>query len=87
MKRVGVREFRDRATHYLAGGEVLAVERHGRPIGFFIPAQASAEEDLQGALERLQHAVDRALATSGMDEEELSRALDVSRPYTDAPGD
>ena len=37
MKHVGIREFRDRASHYLASREVLTVERHGRPIGFYIP--------------------------------------------------
>lgn len=37
MKRVGIREFRDHATRYLAGDEVLAIERHGQPVGFYIP--------------------------------------------------
>lgn len=86
MKRVGVREFRDHATRYLAGGDVLAVERHGRPIGFYIPAQPSADEDVQQALQRLQRAVNGVLARSGMTEEEFSRALDVSRSSPDAPG-
>jgi antitoxin (DNA-binding transcriptional repressor) of toxin-antitoxin stability system len=75
MKRVGVREFRDHATRYLSQGEVLAVERHGRPIGFFIPAQASAEDDVRQAMERLQRAVERVLERSGMSEDELSEAL------------
>jgi hypothetical protein len=35
---VGVREFRNQATQYLAGDEVLAIERHGQPIGFYISA-------------------------------------------------
>ena len=30
MKNVGVREFRDHATKYLAGPETVAVNRHGR---------------------------------------------------------
>jgi antitoxin (DNA-binding transcriptional repressor) of toxin-antitoxin stability system len=60
MKRVGVREFRDHATRYLSQGEVLAVERHGRPIGCFIPARASAEEDVRQALERLHWVVEQS---------------------------
>ncbi len=41
MKQVGIREFRDHATKYLAGDEVLAIERHGQPIGFYIPTGES----------------------------------------------
>jgi hypothetical protein len=79
MKRVGVREFRDHATHYLASGEVLAVERHGKPIGFFIPVPAASAEEARLALERLSRAVAQALAASDLDEDELSRALDLRR--------
>ena len=43
MRHVGVREFRDHATWYLAGDEVLVVERNGRPIGVYIPAGARCQ--------------------------------------------
>ena len=53
MKRVGIREFRDRASQYLASNEVLTVERHGRPIGFYIPvAPGSAESPWRQAAPR-----------------------------------
>lgn len=52
MKRVGVREFRDHATQYLSGQEVVAVERHGQPIGFYIPTGKSQRESFEEALER-----------------------------------
>lgn len=88
MKRVGVREFRDRATHYLAGEEALEIERHGKPIGYYVPIRKRDEEELRAALERFQSAVDRVLAESGMTEEELSAALDLNRPFNDvAEGD
>ena len=50
MKRVGVREFRDHATHYLSGDEVLVIERHGAPIGFYIPTGAGRRESFAQAL-------------------------------------
>jgi antitoxin (DNA-binding transcriptional repressor) of toxin-antitoxin stability system len=87
MKRVGVREFRDHATHYLSQGEIFAVERHGRPIGFFIPVRVSAEDDVRQALERLHRVVEQVLEHSGMTEDELSQALDLNQPAPDAPGD
>ncbi len=37
MKNVGVREFRDHATTYLSGREPIAINKHGRVIGFFAP--------------------------------------------------
>jgi hypothetical protein len=44
MKNVGVREFRDHATKYLAGPETVAVNRHGRVIGFYIPLKRDEDE-------------------------------------------
>ena len=85
MKRVGVREFRDHATRYLAGDEVLAIERHGRPIGFFIPTEAGRRESLAQALDRLGQTVTRILAETGMTEDELSRLFDLNEPVPDRP--
>ncbi len=80
MKHVGVREFRDRATQYLSGDEVLAVERHGEPIGFYIPTRPSKKESLTQALERLEEAVQHVLERTGMSEDELSDLFDLKKP-------
>ena len=37
MRSVGVREFRDHATKLIGAGETLVIERHGEPVGFFVP--------------------------------------------------
>lgn len=86
MKRVGIREFRDHATRYLAGDEVLAVERHGRPVGFYIPTGASRQEQLTQALQRLEHSVRQVLTETGLSEAELSRLYDLSEPAPDHVG-
>ena len=65
MKRIGVLDFRDHATQYLAGDEVFAVERHGEPIGFYIPTGQSSKESFENALARLEHGVRRTLAETG----------------------
>ncbi|MBI4495214.1 MAG: hypothetical protein HY690_20760 [Chloroflexi bacterium] len=80
MKRVGVREFRDHATQYLGGDEVLAVERHGQTIGFYIPTGASRQESFVQALERLEQTAQRVLTEAGLSEEELSRLYDLKQP-------
>lgn len=80
MKKVGVREFRDHATTYLAGDEVLAIERHGDPIGFYIPARAPRPAAAPDAFDRLERAVDRVLTETGFSEAELLRFFDLSQP-------
>lgn len=83
MKHVGVREFRDHATQYLAGDEALAVERHGEPIGFYIPTKGNRRESFEQALEQLEQTVQRMVAETGLSEEELSRLFDVKQPLPD----
>lgn len=80
MKRIGVREFRDHATQYLGGDEVLAVERHGQPIGFYIPTGASKQKSFAQAMEQLEQTVRRMVEGTGLSEEELSRLFDLNQP-------
>lgn len=91
MRRVGVREFRDRATGYLKEAEPIAVERHGRLIGFYIPVEPKRTEqgraELKEALERLEASVARALEESGMTEDELAEYFDLSRPPPESPAE
>ncbi|HET8628108.1 MAG TPA: hypothetical protein VFL91_11840 [Thermomicrobiales bacterium] len=85
MKRVDADEFRGRTSRHLASGEAIAIERHGTLIGYSIPIRKVDEEAARRALARLREAVDRALAESGMTEDELSAALDLNRPFDDVP--
>ena len=78
MKSVGIREFRDKASQYLSSSEVVAVKRHGKLVGFYIPVTQSEEIEIEQALQRLNQTVEKAIAESGMDEAALARALDLS---------
>ena len=79
MKTVGVREFRDHATSYLAGSEPVAVSNRGTVIGFYIPLHADRQE-AQRALERLGARVQQILADTGMSEEELAELFHLRAP-------
>ena len=79
MKSVGIREFRDKASQYLSSREVIAVKRHGKLVGFYIPVTQSEEIEIEQALQRLNQTVEKAIAESGMDEAALARALDLSQ--------
>ena len=78
MRTVGVREFRDRATSLMGAGETLVIERHGEPIGFFVPVTAKDRRAGRMALGRLADALEKVRTATGLDEEaivaEVSRA-------------
>jgi len=71
VRAIGVREFRDQASSILAGGETLVIERHGEPIGFFVPISAKDRRAGRDALGRLGALVDDIIAGSGLDEDDL----------------
>jgi antitoxin (DNA-binding transcriptional repressor) of toxin-antitoxin stability system len=82
VKSVGVREFRDHATKYLAGSETVAVNRHGRVIGFYVPLKRD-EDEVRRAVAQLGHAVEQVLDETGMSEDELASVFDMRRPVTE----
>jgi hypothetical protein len=47
-------------------------------VGFYIPVHASEETEVNQALARLEQAIDVSLIESGLNEESLSLALDLS---------
>ena len=86
MKKVGVREFRDNATKYLAGDEILTIERHGEPIGIYIPTaaeRAAKQARAAEAMARLEQTIERILAETGWTEDELSHLFDLSVPESE----
>lgn len=76
LKTVGVREFRDHATAYLSGADPIAVSKHGRVVGFYIPLERDTGE-VERAVSRLADTVDRVVAQTGLSEDELAGLFDV----------
>lgn len=76
MKDVGVREFRDHASSYLAGAEPLAVRRHGQVLGFYLPVKRKSDaQELQAALQELGDSLADLRQETGLSEEELVEEL------------
>jgi hypothetical protein len=76
MKDVGVREFRDHASRYLSGDEPLAVRRHGRVLGFYVPVrQKSDTEELRVALRDAKEGLVELRRATGLSEEALVEEL------------
>ena len=76
--RVGVREFRDRASHYLSRGDALAIERHGEVIGYYIPVRPD-EGARQRALAAFEARLGAFLEETGLSEDELAEGLTIKR--------
>lgn len=77
MRSVGIREFRDQATTLMKLGETIRIERHGKPVGFFVPVPSPKHDrrEINESLDQLGDVVERVLAQTGLDEEDLVRAL------------
>lgn len=76
LKNVGVREFRDHATTYLSGSDPIAVSKHGRVIGFYIPLDRD-EDEVRRDVAKLGQSVQRILGETGMSEDELADLFDL----------
>ncbi|MEM7737595.1 MAG: hypothetical protein AAF267_17580 [Deinococcota bacterium] len=75
---IGVREFRDRASHYLSKGDALAIEKHGEVIGYYIPVQRDDAARKQ-ALIAFEEKLAIFLEETGLSEEELAESLTIKR--------
>ncbi|HEU5267735.1 MAG TPA: hypothetical protein VFU35_13590, partial [Jatrophihabitans sp.] len=76
---VGVRDFKDHATALLASGETLIVERHGTPVGFYVPVQAIDRPSGRAALSRLATALSEAYERAGVSEDEAVAEITRAR--------
>jgi hypothetical protein len=88
MKSVGVREFRDHASKYLDTDEILSIERHGRTIGYFIPAKgeptvAERRAQLKEALDGLAKLSKEIQERTGLTEDEVADLFDYKKPLPD----
>jgi antitoxin (DNA-binding transcriptional repressor) of toxin-antitoxin stability system len=79
MRHVGIREFKNQATSMMSSGETLVIERHGKPIGFFVPVAATDRRAGREALGRLGRVVEDLIAETGVDEEDLVREIGGAR--------
>jgi hypothetical protein len=73
VKRVGVREFKDKATTLIAEEKALVIEKHGKPVGFYIPIKPKdkSRPEVKEAVARLDSLMEEILARTGMSEDEF----------------
>lgn len=83
-KHISLEEFRANMVYHLFRRERLVIEHEGQPLGYFTPATRTSPEETQAILRRLAESVQRALTETGMTEDELVDALDLTKPLSDA---
>lgn len=57
----------------------MAVSKHGRVIGFYIPLDRD-EDEVRRAVARLGESVEQILDETGLTEDELAVLVDLCRP-------
>ncbi|MGO8757263.1 MAG: prevent-host-death protein [Terracidiphilus sp.] len=70
-ERVGVREFREKLSGYLESAAPVAITRHGRTLGFYVPTPRRPDEEDLESLRRAGEQLDVLIAASGATEEVL----------------
>lgn len=75
VKRVGIKEFKDKATQLLAGGEPFVIERHGKPIGFYTPVRVSDPVTLRETQNAFNEKMDEVAQKLGLSVEALEDEL------------
>lgn len=70
-KSVGIREFRAGLAEFIDNRQSVAVTRHGRTVGYFIPTARPSEADLQA----LRDASDKLQAILAMTEDDVEAAV------------
>lgn len=69
--KVGVREFRENLSGYLESAAPVAIMRHGKTLGFYVPTPRRPDEENLEALRRAGEQLDALIAASGATEDEL----------------
>lgn len=79
-RRVGIKEFKDRATQLLAADEPFVVERHGKPVGFYTPFKRSDPGEVREAAAQLNATMEHAAREMGISVDELEDILFAPMP-------
>jgi prevent-host-death family protein len=72
IQSVGIKEFRSHLHKYTKQtSEPIAITSHGVPVGYYIPAQPTAQKQELMALQEAVQKITELLAIAGISEDEL----------------
>jgi len=70
-EKVSVRDFRNRFSNYSESGKAVAVTKHGRTVGFYIPVRRKAAAEDLATFREAGRVMQEWMAKNGVSEEEL----------------
>lgn len=79
MRNVGIKELKDQASAIVNAGEAVIVEKHGRPVGMYVPLGQTDRQNKAQAYqyaERLQQILGEIAAKNGLSPEEWDAEMD-----------
>jgi hypothetical protein len=77
--KVGIRQFREQLGSYLESAKPVAITKHGRTVGFYIPVHRSPEIEEREALREAGRRLDAWMAEQKVSEDELVAEFEHSR--------
>ncbi len=80
-EKVGMREFREQLGTYLESDRPVAITKHGRTVGFYIPARRQVELEDREALREAGRRLDAWMAEHMVDADELTADFDRARKF------
>ncbi len=84
--KVGIREFREQLGSYLESTQLVAITKHGRTVGFYIPVHRAPELEEREALREAGRRLDAWMAEKKVSESELVEDFEHSRKTSRARG-
>jgi antitoxin (DNA-binding transcriptional repressor) of toxin-antitoxin stability system len=78
---VGIREFRENMAQYLDSPVPVAITRHGRTVGYYVPTHGRMEEEELRALKQAVEHLATLLADRGISDDEVVSAFRARRPH------
>jgi hypothetical protein len=84
--KVGIREFREQLGSYLESSQPVAITKHGRTVGFYIPVHRGPELEDREALREAGRRLDAWMAEKKVSEDELVDDFERSRKTSRARG-
>jgi antitoxin (DNA-binding transcriptional repressor) of toxin-antitoxin stability system len=70
-EKIGMREFRENLAGHLEAGKPLAITRHGKTLGFYIPARTKSRKTEVDAMRAAAKELDAMIEAWGASEDEL----------------
>jgi antitoxin (DNA-binding transcriptional repressor) of toxin-antitoxin stability system len=77
--KVGIRQFREQLGNYLESSRPVAITKHGRTVGFYIPVHRAPELEEREALREAGRRLNAWMAEHNLGEEELVADFEHSR--------